>query len=420
MPTGTKRRKERYMAIEASKFTEKDELISKFYTLRAGLSVIAEETSKIREGEYELRELILQNEKTSKEFQEESSRLIAKKKYLEEKMPFWEKRKYFYEEEIRYFQKLIDSLNNSRLPLSKCIKPALLSVIPVFIFAVIFVGGPFLGKVFEIGAAIAIAFTIIGSSIIGYLWGKDAHKREKKEEEDRLQYRIKENQAKFDEFARMLVEAKKEYKDILERYEKINSSVGSKLGTYEENVENYRTKLNTEIIPVSTSLVQSIQSAMIKTSNGVITEADWANIDLLIFYLETGRADSLKEALQLVDKQRQTDQITYAIHEAGNYIVNTLGHRLNQLGSIIYTGFNNIAFQIQSNHDEVINNIQTSFSKLNNTISAENRDLREILKNEGERIANAEYLNASLLQKANESSDELMRELRYNQRYWYK
>ena len=45
------------MAIDASTFTQKDELIAKFYTLRAGLSVIAEETDKIKNAENELAEL---------------------------------------------------------------------------------------------------------------------------------------------------------------------------------------------------------------------------------------------------------------------------------------------------------------------------------------------------------------------------
>ena len=42
------------MAIEASNLTEKDELISKFYTVRAGLSVIAEESAKIHLAESNL------------------------------------------------------------------------------------------------------------------------------------------------------------------------------------------------------------------------------------------------------------------------------------------------------------------------------------------------------------------------------
>ena len=45
------------MAIDASKFTKKGELIAKFYTLRAGLSVIAEDTDKIKTSENELAEL---------------------------------------------------------------------------------------------------------------------------------------------------------------------------------------------------------------------------------------------------------------------------------------------------------------------------------------------------------------------------
>ena len=42
------------MAIEAKNFDEKDVLISRFYALRAGLSVIAEETEKLREANDEI------------------------------------------------------------------------------------------------------------------------------------------------------------------------------------------------------------------------------------------------------------------------------------------------------------------------------------------------------------------------------
>ena len=136
-------------------------------------------------------------------------------------------------------------------------------------------------------------------------------------------------------------------------------------------------------------------------------------------------ADSLKEALQLVDKQRQTDQITYAIHEASNRIVNTLGQRLNLLGAIIQAGFNRLATQILFNHNEAMNTMLNAFSGLGNTINAGNQEMSRKLGNiqasikaEGERLANAEHLNASLLKKANESSDQLMYALRYNQKYW--
>ena len=61
------------MAIEASKFTEKDELIAKFYTLRAGLSVIAEETEKIRQAEQHLSILNVKNTDHNKAVQDKLS-----------------------------------------------------------------------------------------------------------------------------------------------------------------------------------------------------------------------------------------------------------------------------------------------------------------------------------------------------------
>lgn len=202
-------------------------------------------------------------------------------------------------------------------------------------------------------------------------------------------------------------------------------AVKNETDIYMGEIDTFKAKLTTEIIPTCTSAAQSVKKAMLETSTGVITEADWANIDLLIFYLETGRADSLKEALQLVDKQRQTDQITYAIHEASSHIVNTLGDRLNRLGGIIQAGFTGLARQIQFNHNEAMNTLLNSFSGLENTINAGNQEMSKKLGNiqasikaEGERLANAEQLNASLLKKANESSDNLMYELRYNQKYW--
>ena len=45
------------MAIEARTFDEKDELIARFYTLRAGLSVIAAETQKFKKNNDEMEDL---------------------------------------------------------------------------------------------------------------------------------------------------------------------------------------------------------------------------------------------------------------------------------------------------------------------------------------------------------------------------
>lgn len=74
-----------------------------------------------------------------------------------------------------------------------------------------------------------------------------------------------------------------------------------------------------------------LYEAMQKEFSNFLNESDWKYIDLLIFYFETGRAENLKEALQLVDKQVQTDMIVGAIHTASEGICNVLNANFAKL-----------------------------------------------------------------------------------------
>lgn len=56
------------MAIEARQFTDKDELIANFYALRAGLSVIAEETEKITDVEKKICEARVKNNRENEKY----------------------------------------------------------------------------------------------------------------------------------------------------------------------------------------------------------------------------------------------------------------------------------------------------------------------------------------------------------------
>ena len=72
---------------------------------------------------------------------------------------------------------------------------------------------------------------------------------------------------------------------------------------------------------------------------------DWKNVDLLIYYFETGRADELKEALQLVDRQLQTNQITEAIRVASEEIGKTIHQSITMLGAVLAISFERLAQQ---------------------------------------------------------------------------
>lgn len=72
---------------------------------------------------------------------------------------------------------------------------------------------------------------------------------------------------------------------------------------------------------------------------------DWQNIDLLIFYLQTGRADTLKEALVLADRQRQTDAIVNEISKATKSIASAI----KASTQTVVTGIKNATSTINTN-----------------------------------------------------------------------
>ena len=139
-----------------------------------------------------------------------------------------------------------------------------------------------------------------------------------------------------------------------------------------------------------------------------LVECDWKNIDLIIHYIETGRADSLKEALLLVDQQRQTDQIVFAINSASRSISNHIESAFSRMGQALAISFEKL--------NDSINGVSRQLESNKQSINEANQNLAARLDAQ---ISTMDIQNA-LLEKANKSSDELLNDLRYNQRFWIK
>lgn len=157
---------------------------------------------------------------------------------------------------------------------------------------------------------------------------------------------------------------------------------------------------------------QTIYHALLATYTPLIVEADWKNIDLLIFYLETGRAESWKEALQLADRQQQTNQITAAIKQASESISVTIRRSTEALGSLMAQSFSDLRSEIRQVGWQMSADIQVAMGE-------QSRQNTALLAQGKEAISEAR-LQSALLAKANQSSEDLMYELRYNQRFWVK
>ena len=118
-------------------------------------------------------------------------------------------------------------------------------------------------------------------------------------------------------------------------------------------------------------------------------------MDIIIFELETGRAESMKEALQQAD----------------------LAARHNEIKKTIVMAASAVAHSITSSIEALSRSIEYQLGE----ISSNQTDIKNALG----RIANAQELNNALLTKANVSSEQLakdMERIRYieDQKYYGK
>ena len=73
----------------------------------------------------------------------------------------------------------------------------------------------------------------------------------------------------------------------------------------------------------------SLESNTIKTAlenqiSSLLNVRDWGNLDLIIYYYETGRADSIKEALRLIDLESRGGNLNSALCKANKEIGNSI------------------------------------------------------------------------------------------------
>lgn len=86
-----------------------------------------------------------------------------------------------------------------------------------------------------------------------------------------------------------------------------------------ENARKILKEKDDKIAPIKESC-NDFYMALKKQFDSLLDERDWKNLDLVIYELETRRADSVKEALQLVDRELQTERIQQTIVQATEQI----------------------------------------------------------------------------------------------------
>lgn len=237
-----------------------------------------------------------------------------------------------------------------------------------------------LGIIFVVGLAVALIVKVSN--------GKDLQKRIK-EGSGKSKQDLKDAKARLSQAAADCDSAQKALAIVSKDYEKVKS--------------------------VSTKLSQEMYNALVAQFKSVLDIRDWEHIDLIIFNFETGRADTLKEALQQVDRRVQTDEIIKAIESAGSSIAATINVTMRELRSDLNKSFNRLSEQLALQHAEqmtALGNINRNIERTNESIAK----LQSATENNGkalENISSAANLNNALIAKIGCDSMSLMDDVNY-------
>ena len=241
----------------------------------------------------------------------------------------------------------------------------------------------------------------IAAGIKKIKWKKDC-KEYRKEFNERYTTSLNETLEKEISFYEQL---QRDYKNAEQAIEAAQTSHEN-----QKKIEARKKEENSAVIRELARKSNEVNSVLRKTYGFVLMECDWCNIDLIIHYLETGRAESLKEALQQVDRQRQTNDIVNAIERASRAISQHIESAFERMGEALAMSFNKL-------NNDLSNSLNDISSRMESGEKIINEANRKLINRLDKQISTTELQNA-LLEKANKSSDELLNDLRYNQQFW--
>lgn len=348
---------------------EKKTILSKLYSLRAGLSLIDEQNDILKKEEDKvdkINEEVTKNQKTIEE-------KTVKKEGAEASLVYSEK---YFEDAKRHF-----SEHKQRGVFGLDFLPLML------FFAVV---GVIISAVYN--AATDKGFSwwwAVGGAIFGYIFLRITNAKNDKRYGTTKNYekQIQESENRLLNDKRIISDCA----DEIDKCEKQNAKM--------KNDKKTAVQIYNEQAEIIVPTVKAMYEALDEEYNSIIDKRDWANLDLLIYYFETNRVDTIREALLLADRQRQTDTLVSAINDARAEICKTVNTSIERLREDMNNNFKALGSAIRSQHQAQMNAI----NKMNANISRVGAQVGSRL----DAIATNGAMQNALLAKINVSTSNL-------------
>ncbi|MBP3308698.1 MAG: hypothetical protein J6L90_04570 [Clostridia bacterium] len=168
---------------------------------------------------------------------------------------------------------------------------------------------------------------------------------------------------------------------------------------YDERKKQYKQRYDA---PFLEARIAAEATLMALDNTAIIDSSDWESTDLLIYYLQTRRADNIKDALACLDRQKQTSAIVNAVKQAHQDISAKMDASTRSLSSTISTSMQNLSSEIRAGIGSVVSSVKKLDSRISD-VSARIDESNSRLSS----LCTGQALQSAMIEKMSSNSSYL-------------
>ncbi|MBP5444633.1 MAG: hypothetical protein J6Y28_00540 [Acholeplasmatales bacterium] len=211
-----------------------------------------------------------------------------------------------------------------------------------------------------------------------------------------------------------------ELKENLPNQEEIKDEKVQEIEFEITNVEDEISELEEEA-KLKVKIATETYNALVANYGETLHTSDWKNLDRLLYYISTNRADSIKEALNALDMKINNEMLIAEIRSNTNLIVG----EMNRANSIMFQTITRCAEEINDSIGYMGRKISSSIEASTKKLAKRLDDSMSITLNaqaqvveSNNRLISAQDLTNSLIKNGNKTSEELLEKYKLMSGYY--
>lgn len=157
-------------------------------------------------------------------------------------------------------------------------------------------------------------------------------------------------------------------------------------------------------------------SALEKLYGDFLNPRDWKYVDYMIYTFETGRAESMKESLQLADREEQTQRIVDTMQEATRRICETIKDNADRIQHSLQQNFDRISEMVAEESAKIcgyIGSVEAKVDRIDSKVDRIDTKVTNIQITQGvhtaylARISSRQNIANEFMKHQSESSSQL-------------